>query len=293
MTESTRRPGSDVTLAWEQVRYQNKVFWRTPIAAFFTIAFPLMFLVVFTAIFGNDPIGDLDLTTAQFYAPGLAVFAAASATYTNLSVSTSIARDDGILKRMRGTPLPPRLYMTGRVGSAIWIALLAVTIMMTVGVVVYGVEVIWEKMPAAGVSFVAGVACFAALGLMLAAFVPNGESAPAVANATLLPLAFVSDIFLVPSTDAPAWIEFIGNVFPLKHFSIAFGDAFNPFLEGNGFQWSAGEGEYAIGNHVTWMLLWGVGATVLAIRYFTWEPRGGERPSHRGRRRRRRAAAKA
>jgi ABC-2 type transport system permease protein len=284
----TSRQRGDLGLTFGQIRYQNRIFWRTPISAFFTIVFPLMFLIVFTAVFGNDTIDDLGITTAQFYAPALAVFAAASATYTNLSVTTAIARDNGILKRVRGTPLPPWIYMTGRVGSAIWLALLAVLIMMTVGVVVYDIEIFPEKLPAAGVSFLFGVACFAALGLMLAALVKNGDAAPAVANATLLPLAFVSNIFLVPTESRPGWIEFIGNVFPLKHFSESFSGAFNPLLEGNGFQWSGGDGEYAIGQDLAVMAVWGVVAIVLTLRYFQWEPRGGESPT-KGRRRRRRS----
>ena len=132
----------DLELVYRQVRYQNKIFWRTPVSAFFTIVLPLMFLVLFTAIFGNDEIESLGVTTAQFYAPALAVFAAASATYSNLSITTAIARDEGILKKVRGTPLPPWAYIAGRVGSAVWIAVIAVIVMMMVGSVAYGVEII-------------------------------------------------------------------------------------------------------------------------------------------------------
>ncbi len=272
-------------LLFRQIRYQNKLFWRTPVAAFFTLIFPLMFLILFTAIFGNELIEPLGVTTAQFYAPALAVFGAASATYTNLGVGTAIARDNGILKRVRGTPLPPWIYLAGRVGSAIWVAALAVVLMMGVGIVFYGVEIIPRTVAAAAAAFLAGVASFAALGLMVAAFTPSGDSAPAVTNATLLPVAFVSDVFIVLA-DPPAWLEVAGNVFPLKHFVKAFGGAFNPSLTGSGFAWSGGEGDYAIGLHLAVMLAWGVGAVLLALRYFRWEPRGGEvSPARRARRR--------
>src|SRR3972149_6635006 len=123
-------------LAWQQVRYQNRLFWRTPVAAFFTIAFPLMFLLLFSVIFGT---GTFEITgrgvysVAQFYAPSLAVFAAASATYTNIGVGTAIARDEGILKRFRGTPLPAWTYMAGLIGSGVWIAPLAAVLMVTGG----------------------------------------------------------------------------------------------------------------------------------------------------------------
>jgi len=271
----------DLDLVLRQIRYQNKIFWRTPVAAFFTIGFPLMFLVLFTAIFGNDEISSLGVTTAQFYAPALAVFGAASATYTNLAVTTAIARDNGILKKIRGTPLPPSAYIAGRVGSAVFIALIAVVIMMGVGVIVYAVEIIGATLGAAFVTFVVGAAAFAALGLMVAALVPNGDSAPAVANATLLPLAFVSDIFIV-TEDSPGWMEALGNFFPLKHFATAFGDAFDPTLTGSGFSWSGGDNEYAIGLHLAVIAAWGIGGALVAVRFFTWEPRG-----HRGGRQRR------
>ncbi len=276
---------SDYRLISLQVRYQNKIFWRTPIAAFFTLAFPLIFLVVFTAVFGNDQIADLRITTAQFYAPALAVFAAASATYTNLATSTAIARDDGILKRIRGTPLPPWMYMAGRVGSAVWIAVLATVLMMAVGVFAYDVDVIGERLPAAALSLGVGVFSFAALGLAVAAFVRDGQSAPAVANATLLPLAFVSNVFIPLDSDPPAWLDIVGGIFPLKHFTTAFGGAFNPFRDGTGWTWSGGDDTYAIGLHLAVMAAWGIGAMVVALRFFSWEPRGGERPGGRRRRR--------
>lgn len=273
----------DPMLVWQQTRYQNKIFWRTPVAAFFTLVFPLMFLVLFTAIFGNDLIDELGVTTAQFYAPALAVFGAASATYTNLGVQTAMARDQGILKRIRGTPLPPWIYMAGRVGSAVWLALLAVLLMMAVGVLVYDVEVFARTLPAAAVSFVAGVVSFAALGLAVAALAPTGDSAPAITNATLLPVAFVSDVFIV-TVDAPEWMRILGNIFPLKHFVAAFGDAFNPTLEGSGFAFSEAGNTYAIGGHVLVMLLWALVGVAAALRFFQWEPRGGERSTKRSRR---------
>lgn len=276
---------SDMALVWQQIRYQNKIFWRTPVAAFFTIAFPLMFLLIFPTIFGNETIDALGVTTAQFYAPALAVFGAVSATYTNLGIGTSISRDEGILKRVRGTPLPPWIYMAGRVGSAIWIALIAVALMLGIGVVFYGVEIYGQSLPAALLTFVVGVACFAALGLLLAALSPSGDATPAVANATLLPLAFISDIFIVPGESSPGWIDAVGNIFPLKHFAVAFGDAFSPVAVNSTTTWL---------DHFNWtafavMAAWMVGGALLAIRFFTWEPRGGERK--RSARKRAKAAA--
>lgn len=255
---------SDLSLIWQQIRYQNKIFWRTPVAAFFTLVFPLMFLVLFTAIFGNDEIEGLGVTTAQFFAPGLAVFAAASATYTNLAIGTAISRDNGILKRVRGTPLPPWIYIAGRIGSSVYLAAVAVVIMMGVAVAFYGVSVFTRTLAAVVVTFLVGVGCFAALGMFVAAIAPNGDSTPAITNATLLPVAFISDIF-IPTTNPPAWMEFLGNFFPLKHFGDAFRDAFDPTLTGPQFHWGS----------IGYMALWGIVAVVLAVRFFKWEPSKG------------------
>lgn len=270
----------DLKLVWQQIRHQNKIFWRSPVGAFFTLIFPLMFLLLFAAILGNHDIEGVGVTTAQFYAPALAVFGAASGTYTHLTVTIPVSRDLGILKKLRGTPLPPWIYIAGRIGSAVWMAILAGVLLLSAGVMLYGVKLDGETILAAVISFLVGAAAFAALGLLMAALVPNGEAGPAVANATLLPIAFISDVF-INDVEPPAWLEFVGNLFPLKHAVAAFGDAFNPTLEGSGFAWSAADGEYAIGLHVAVIVAWGIGGSILAARFFSWEPRGGEKSGRR------------
>lgn len=264
---------SDWSLVWGQIRYQNKIFWRTPVAAFFTLVFPLMFLLVFTVIFGNDEIPDLGVTTAQFYAPALAVFGAVSASYTNLAIGTAIARDLGILKRIRGTPLPPWVYLAGRIGSAAYLAAIAAVIMLGVGILVFGVEVYPETLPSLVVTFAVGVACWSALGMLAAAVSPSGDSAPAVTNATLLPLAFISDVFIPPGPNTPVWLDTVGNIFPLKPFVTAFQDAFTPQVAATTDSWLG---------HMHWaelgvMVAWGVAGILLTLRLFRWEPKGGER----------------
>lgn len=252
-------------LLWSQTVYQNKIFFRSPTAAFFTLLFPLMIFIVFSLIFGNEQIEELGINAAQYYAPALAVFAAVSATYTNLAVTTAYQRDEGILKRIKGTPLPPTIYMGGKIVSATMIAILSVVIMMSIGVVFYGVNIYAATLPAVIVTFLVGVACFASLGLMVASLVSSGESATAVTNATLLPLAFISGVFIVPGQGAPAWLDTIANIFPLKHFVEPFVAAFNPLNTGSGFDWLS----------LGVMALWGVVAIVIAVRFFTWEASPG------------------
>ncbi len=262
MSGSGARVAHELALTAQQIGYQNRIFRRTPVAAFFTLAFPLILLVLFDALFsGSIDVPDGTVSVAQFYAPGLAVFAAATATYTNLATQLSIARDDGILKRVRGTPMPPWLYMAGQIGNAILVAAGAVVLMIAVGGLAYDLQVRAEAIPAVVIAFVVGVASFAALGLAVAALIPNGNAAPAVTNATILPLAFVSNVF-IPLQNPPAWIEIVGAVFPLKPFVEAFSRPFLPGASGFGVEWA----ELGV------VAAWGVGAGVLAALRFRWEP---------------------
>ena len=149
-------------------------------------------------------------------------------------------------------------------------------LLLAVGMAFFGVRLDPTTLAAALIAFLVGVACFAALGMMLAALASDSNLAAVAGNATLLPLAFASEIFIPPSSDSPGWVAFVGEVFPVKHFAQAVSGAFNPTLTGNGFQWSAGAGEYAILYHLAVMTAWGLVAAVLAVRFFKWEPTGGE-----------------
>lgn len=264
---------SGAALLVHQVRYQNKMFWRSPVAAFFTLVLPLVMLVLFNAIFdGTIELESGPVSIAQFYAPALAVFAAASATYTNLGIVQAMRRDEGVLKRVRGTPLPPGVYLGGAVGSGVTQALVGAVVMLGLGVVAYDLEVDPAKMPAAVVAFVVGVAAFAALGLAIVAISPDASTAQAVVNATMLPLAFVSNVF-IPLEDPPRWLELAGDVFPLKHFVEAFQLAFNPSVDAPAFSWAK----------LAFVAAWGVVGALVAARFFRWEASRSS-GSRRGRR---------
>jgi ABC-2 type transport system permease protein len=276
-----RRPRfpSTVRLAAIQVRYQLVTFWRIPVAVFFTLGLPLIMLVLFNALFGAQVI-ETDAGSwpaRQFYTGGLAAFTAASATFTNLANLVPIRRDEGVLKRWRGTPLPTWIYVAGLIGSAIVIAFVGVVLMLTLGVVAYGLEVDPAKMPAAFVTFAVGVASFAALGMALASLVKSAAAASAAANAIILPLAFVSNIFIVLD-EPPRWIDVVGGLFPLRAFAESFQACFMPFVDPPAFNWS----------NLAFMALWGAFGVVVALRRFTWEPSGS---APRGRRARRAATS--
>lgn len=263
------RPSS-LALLWHQSRHEWRFFWRIPISAFFTILFPLLIFVVFSLVFGTQTIDYLGITTAQYYAPSLAVFSAVSATYTNISVTTAYQRDEGILKRVRGTPLPAWIFLGGKILSSILVALVGTLIMLAVGFAFFGLKFYPETLGMLAIVFFFGVAAFAALGLLVAAVSPSGQAATAIANATLLPLAFVSGVFIVPGEEIPTWLEAVSRFFPLSHFAEPFIAGFSPPARRATFSWF----------DLAYLAIWGVAALALAILWFRWEP-----PTGGGRRR--------
>ncbi len=258
-----------------QTRYQLVSFWRIPVAVFFTLGLPLIMLVLFNALFGSGtvdtPAGSW--SSSQFYTGGLAAFTAVSATFTNLANMVPIRRDEGVLKRWRGTPLPTWTYIAGFILSAVIIAVAGVVLMLTLGVVAYGLEIDAAKMPAAAVTFLVGVGSFAALGMALSAVVKSASSASAAANAIILPLAFVSNIF-IPLENPPRWIEVIGGIFPLKPFAQAFQNCFNPLVDAPAFDWKA----------LAVVAVWGAFGLAVAVKRFRWEPSGSAPRSRRSQR---------
>jgi len=258
--------------------YQLRLFVRRPAAMFFVIAMPVLLLVIFTAIFGNTEIAGQGITIAQRYTPTLAVFAAVLGAYTYLAIATATARDLGVLKRVRGTPLPPRIDIASRVAAAGLIALAAAAAVIACGMLLYSVTLLPEKLPAAILSLLVGIMCFAALGMAVAALCRTAATAQAVSNATILSVAFISDVFVRPDGRIPPWIDRIAGVFPLKHLSLAFSDGFKPLLNGNGFAFAGDAATYAIGQHLLVMALWGLFGAVIAFAFFRWErQRGGSR----------------
>ncbi len=248
-----------------QLRYEFLAWRRNPAAAFFTFFFPLIFLVIFNLIFGNDTIrlDGGETNTATFYTPAIAAFSVINACYTGLAMSISFARDQGQLKRISGTPLPKGAYLGAKVTLMTIIGLLLVAVVTAFGAVFYGVDVPTGTLPAFVLTLAVGSAAFAMLGLATTAFVPNAEAAPAIVNAIILPLLFISDVFIPLRDNAPVWLGLVGDVFPVKHLSLAAQAAFDPFEEGSGLRLG----------HLAVMAAWGVAGGVVALWRFRWEPK--------------------
>ncbi len=258
-TTTVERP-STISLVGGQFRYSNRSYWRTPVAAFFTLIFPTSFLVVICAIAGNAVIDDRSgVRVAQFLTPVFAVFGICMASFVSLALGVAYSRQAGVLKRLSTTPLPKWIHLAGRLLTAVFVSLVALVLVTAIGVIFYDVDIVWRTLPAVLLTVVVGVASFAALGLAAVSITPTPGATQALANGGLILLAFISDVFIV---GLPDWLATIGWFFPLKHFVNAVADGFNPFLTGSGLYW----------DHLAVMAAWGVLGAVVALRTFTWEP---------------------
>jgi ABC-2 type transport system permease protein len=253
---------SSMALVAHQFRFDQKTFWRNPASVFFTVLLPVMFLLIFATIFGNETIEELGVKTTTYYVPAIVTLAVVSATTQSLAISLTVDRENGLLKRTRGTPLPAWVFIAGRVGNAGIVSLLSLIVVTAIGRVIYGVEVPWERLPAVLVTLLVGAASFCCLGFALSAAIPSEDAAAPISNFALLPLYFLSGVF-IPESEIPEGVLHFADIFPIRHFFEAFFTAWNPLTTGPGFEWD----QLAI------VALWGLAGLAIAVRFFRWEPR--------------------
>ncbi len=245
----------------DQARWEQRSYWRNPAAAAFTFAFPLLFLVIFTAINGNSEVqlhGGV-VKFAQFYVPAILAFGLISATYTNLAFTVTRRRDTGILKRVRGTPLRPVTYLGGMAINAVIVALILSVLVLLLGLLAYGITFPGRYFGLV-VTAALGAFCFGSLGFAVSTFVPNQDAAPAIVNFVLLPLLFISGTFGKINDDST--LAKIANIFPIRHLNQQMLAVFNPFASGTGI----------VASHSAMLLAWGAAGLAVSLRRFRWEP---------------------
>jgi ABC-2 type transport system permease protein len=256
---------SALALVAHQFRYDQKAFWRNPASVFFTVAFPVVLLLIFATVFGNDTVnvrGGIDTTT--YYVPAIITLSVISATMQSLAMTLVIAREDGRLKRSRGTPMPAWVFIAGRVGNSIVVALMMLVLLAGIGRVLYGVPIPWERLPEIVLTLAVGAASFCCLGIALTAAIPSQDAAAPIVNALLLPLYFLSGVF-IPDDQLPSGVIHFADLFPIRHFFEAFFDAYVPGAGGASISW----------DNLAIVALWGVAGLLLAVRFFRWTPRSG------------------
>jgi len=243
---------SSAVLAWRQFRFERRMFWRNPSAAFFNFALPLLFLVLIASAFGADR------KELNVLVPGLAGLAVMATTFTALAFNLTFLREQGILKRIYGTPMPTGSYFTGVIGNAVANAVVQVALVVVIGHVAYHVS--WPRDWGALILFtLLGVTCFGALGVAFSHAIPNFDAAPAYTNAVFLPAIFISGVFY-DANNLPAVLSGIAEALPLKH-----------VIDGLSGGLVTGQG---VSHHLTALgviLAWTAVGLFFAIAKFRWE----------------------
>jgi ABC-2 type transport system permease protein len=240
------------TLTWRQFRFERRMFWRNPSAAFFNFALPLIFLFLIASVFG------LNGHDRAILIPGIAGMSVMTTTFTALAFNVTFLREQGILKRIRGTPLPPLAYFGGLIANAVANAFVQVALVIAIGRLVYSVPLPHDWLELF-VFTLLGVVAFSSLGIAMAQAIPNFDAAAAYVNAVFLPMIFISGTFY-DSKHLPAVIDAAARVLPLRHVidglrgAIVPGGSFTHTLEG-----------------VLVLAAWCAGGIFLAVRYFRWE----------------------
>ena len=255
-------PRSDAALLGRWVAARVRMTLRSPRALGFTFAFPLVLVTLFSAINGDVDVKShgVDIPFSQFYTPAIGIFGLTMACYASLLNGLANAREAGLLKRVRGTPLPMPIYLGSWVAGAVVTGLASIVLLFAVAVPVFGVDIYPRMLPEALLTAVLGGAALAAIALALGSMVKTAEQAQPLSQLTFLPISFISGIWF-PLDDAPQWVKTAADVFPLSHIVDAFSAC---FVAGAHFDW----GDLVV------IALWGAGGMVVASRRLRREAEG-------------------
>jgi len=255
-------------LAAGQVRYEVLLLLRSPLGTFTALVIPVMVLVALNVATPEMTLRELDgYRFADFLTPAMATFALLNACYVNVITSVVIARENGVLKRLHGTPLPLWAYMAGRVFAAACVAVVSMLVVLGIGTLFLDVDLSVRRLALlAGVAAL-GVATFTTLGIAVSALVPRPDSALPVAYGTILPIAFVSDVFF-PATTAPEWLRHTAAALPVSPLARSAEAIFISDARG----WPMTQTQLIV------ILAWFAGAVLLSAAAFRWEPRAARRP---------------
>jgi len=245
-----------LVLSWRQYRLERRMFWRNPSAAFFNFLLPLLFLAgAGAALSGNQ-------SQLNRLVPMIAGMSVMSTTFTALAYNIVFLRERGVLKRIRGTPLPTISYFGGVAANAVTNTAVQIALVVLAGRVFFGIG--WPRDWVELIVFVlAGVVCLAALGVAFAHVIPNFESTAAYVNAVFLPVVFVS-FYAFDTASAPEFLRNVADALPLK-----------PLIDGLYGAMVSGSGLSGNLDALAVIALWGVFGIWLAVRGFTWEQRRG------------------
>jgi ABC-2 type transport system permease protein len=254
-------PRGALALVLHQARYDVRAFLRNKQGRFFTLILPLLFLIIFVSVFGNDTIGSTGVTASTYYVPGISALAVIAASFVNLVISITTLRESGVLKRRRSTPVPAKVLIAGRALTAIGISLVTMVVLLAVGRFAYGVHLPTRTIPGVALTAIVGAATFCVLGYALSTVIHSADAAQPVVQAIMLPLYFISGVF-IPNVNLPDWLRHVAEVFPVQHLADGLHHAYDPAATGVGIVWA----------DIGVLALWACIGLIVALRRFSWTP---------------------
>jgi ABC-2 type transport system permease protein len=268
-TTTGRLPGA-LRLGYERARYEIRGFFRERDAVIFIFAYPIIMLAIFATVFGQDGAEVADgVPFAQYFLPGMIATGVLLSSFQSLAISIPVERDEGGLKRLGGTPLPPAAYFLGKVGQVLVVSVVQVALLLAVAALLFDVD-----MPdAAGWAtfawvFLLGAAAGAVCGVGFSSLPRSGRSASAVVTPVVLVLQFISGVFFAVY-DLPSWMQQVASVFPLKWMAQGMRSVFLPD-EAAALEPS---GSWQHGATAAVLLAWLVVGLVVGVRTFRWRRR--------------------
>jgi ABC-2 type transport system permease protein len=250
-----------VRLFGHQLRNEQRLFWRSHELAFFTFLFPIILFVLLATVYGKKPIPkEHHVKPVGYLLSGVIGYGLASTAFAGLAIILVLRRENGILKRLRATPLPIPTYLAAVLISAAIAYAIEAVVLIVLGEVLYEpkIDAHWLSVVLA---LLLGTLCFAALGVGLTGYIRSGDGASAVVNAVYLPTSFLAGSFWT-TTQYPHWLRAVADALPLTHFIRLMRDT----LLLHTAIWSDWRQVAVVG-------AWGLGGLVFAARGFRWEPR--------------------
>jgi len=248
-----------VRLFRHQLKWEQRLFWRSRESAVFVFLFPILLFALLTAVYN----GRIDGRPAAWaLLAGMIGYGAANTAFSGLGITLVSRREIGILKRIRATPLPPAVYLTAVLVSITIVFAIQVASLFALGHLLKATP--WpSNLLSLALALALGAATFAALGLAITGFIRSIEGSSAVFNVIVLPMAFLTGSF-GPTRHYPRALRAIGEVLPLKPLLDLIKGI---YLHGQQF-WDK---PMAIGL----LAGWGLFGMAVALRTFRWEPREG------------------
>ncbi|MFD5163705.1 ABC transporter permease [Streptomyces hawaiiensis] len=244
-------------------------FFRQRDQVVFTFAFPVVLLFLFASIFRDDVEG-AGVTASQLYVPAMMAAGIMSTSFQALGISIAIEREDKMLRRLRGTPMPPAAYFLGKIWLVLFTGVLETAILLLVGTTCYGVDLPADAGRWFDLAwiFVLGITACALLGIAISSVPNSANSASSVVVLPFLVLQFISGVYIAIGT-VPDWMLTIGAFFPLKWMCQGLRGVFLP----ESAQVLEQAGSWETGRVALVLAAWCVGGLALCLLTFRWKDR--------------------